>query len=325
MQDDESDASVSGEFPMSRKKISNVAHSVRDRLLKLSRESGRDFNYVLQRYAYERLYFRLGRSEYAARFVLKGASLFAVWLGPMFRVTQDTDFECNLTADHDCIRNAFFRIAQTEVDDDGIVFDCTGIASEDIKKEDKYKGIRVKMTAFLGAARIPLQIDVGFGDSIYPAPAYSGYPTLLPGEEPRLKIYPQYTVIAEKVSAMVELGMRNSRLKDYFDLWVMLGKFTFDYALARTAIVRTFARRGLELPKPWPIGLTEEFSGDAMKRAQWTAFLRKVEPQEKPESLGAAIERVREFLDSIVRGVETAGNGMVWKPGSGWCEEREGR
>lgn len=305
---------------MSVKKLSNVAHSVRDRLLALSREGGRDFNYVLQRYAYERLYFRLGRSVHSARFVLKGASLFAVWLGPMFRVTQDTDFESNLAPDHEGMRKAFSEILMTPVPEDGLTFDTAGLIVEGIKKEDKYKGVRVRLTARLGVAQIPLQIDIGFGDSIYPSPVYGEYPTLLPGEAPRVKLYPQYTVLAEKISTIVELGMRNSRLKDYFDLWVLLGRFSFDYALFRTALQRTFKRRGLVLPESWPTGLTETFAADAMKQSQWRAFLRKIEPEEKPASLLLAVERVRRFLEPVLRPARDGGMHLVWRPPDGWIE-----
>ena len=306
---------------MSVKNLSNVAHSVRDRLLRLSREGGRDFNYVLQRYAYERFYFRLGKSSYSARFVLKGASLFAVWLGPMFRVTQDTDFESNLTPDHEGMRRAFEEILATPVPEDGMNFDGESLTVEDIKKEDKYKGLRVRLTARLGVARIPLQLDIGFGDSIYPSPVYGDYPTLLPGEAPRVKLYPQYTVLAEKISTIVDLGMRNSRLKDYFDLWVLLGRFSFDCALFCTALRRTFKRRGLCFPETWPTGLTDEFAADEMKQSQWRAFLRRIEPEDRPASLLLAVERVRSFLEPIFRPMSDDAPKLVWRPPDGWIEE----
>jgi len=301
---------------MSAKNLTNMAHSVRDRLLALAKANGRDVNYLFQRYAYERFYYRLGKSEYSRRFILKGASLFSVWIGPMFRVTQDTDFESTLTPDHEGMRRVFSEIADLSVPDDGVTFDAASLSVDDIKKEDKYKGVRVRMLAHIGQARVPLQFDIGFGDSVYPSPVYQEYPVLLDGLTPRLKVYPQYTVLAEKLSAVIDLAMRNSRLKDYFDLWVMLGHFEFDFQLVQTAITRTFARKELEFPKEWPVGLTKRYGEDAMKVSQWNAFLRKTEPTERPTSLWATILLIRQFFAPVLELDSFVGN--TWKPKIGW-------
>ena len=303
---------------MSVKNITNMAHSVRDRLLTLAKANGRDVNYLFQRYAYERFYYRLGKSEYSRRFILKGASLFSVWLGPMFRVTQDTDFESTLTPDHDGMRQVFAEIAGLDVPDDGVMFDAESLTVDDIKKEDKYKGVRVRMLAYIGQARINLQFDIGFGDSVYPAPVYQEYPVLLDGLHPRLKVYPQYTVLAEKLSAIVDLAMSNSRLKDYYDLWVLLGHFEFDLQLVRTAVTRTFARKELLLSADWPIGLTKQFGEDALKISQWNAFLRKIDPVERPGTLWSTILQIRKFFAPVL-GVEALAE-TTWKPGVGWSE-----
>ena len=227
--------------------VTNLGHSARERLKNLSRESGRIPDYLFQRYAYERFFYRLGESRYRSRFVLKGASLFSIWLGPMFRVTQDVDFESSLTPDHELMADVFREIAELRVPDDGVRFDASSIEVSGIKAEDQYKGVRVKFNAFIEQVRIRLQFDVGFGDSVYPRPEYGTYPVLLGGGSPRIKIYPQYTVIAEKLSAMIGLGMENSRLKDYFDLWILSENFEFDGVLLKTAIKRTFKRKGLEI------------------------------------------------------------------------------
>ena len=163
--------------------IVNMAHSARERLKNLAKASGRDTDYLFQRYAFERFLYRIGRSCHANRFILKGASLFTLWMGPMFRVTQDTDLESTLTPDHARMAEVFREIADTPVPaDDGVVFDFSALSVEDIKKHDAYKGLRVKFHARIGQARLPLQFDIGFGDSIYPQAETAEYPVLLGGE-----------------------------------------------------------------------------------------------------------------------------------------------
>ena len=224
--------------------IVNVSHSVRERLNNMAKSGGRNTDYLFQRYAFERFYWRIGKSNYSGRFILKGASLFTLWMGPMYRVTQDTDLESRLPLDHDLIAEAFREIAAIQpATDDGVRYDMDSLTVADIKKQDDYKGVRVKFRAFIGQARIPLQFDIGFGDSIFPKPAFAEYPTLLRGEPPVLLVYPQYTVVAEKIGAMVERGMANSRLKDYFDVWALAGNSEFDFPLLETAISRTFKPR----------------------------------------------------------------------------------
>lgn len=279
----------------------------------MARAGGRDVDYLFQRYAFERFFYRIGESRYANRFILKGASLFTLWLGPMFRVTQDTDLESSLTPDHERMAAVFGKIAETPVAcDDGVVFDLSSLSVEDIKKQDDYKGLRVKFHARMGQARLPLQFDIGFGDSVYPRAEVAEYPVLLGGPKPRIKVYPQYTVVAEKFAAAVELGMANSRLKDYFDLWALSGNFIFDLGILKTAVQRTFARNGLDVPSDWPIGLSDEFATDSMKLSQWNAFLRKTKPQVRPDSLSDAVERIRVFLGPILSGENHPH--LVWSP-----------
>lgn len=294
--------------------VTNLGHSARERLKNLSRESGRIPDYLFQRYAYERFFYRLGESRYRSRFVLKGASLFSIWLGPMFRVTQDVDFESSLTPDHELMADVFREIAELRVPDDGVRFDASSIEVSGIKAEDQYKGVRVKFNAFIEQVRIRLQFDVGFGDSVYPRPEYGTYPVLLGGGSPRIKIYPQYTVIAEKLSAMIGLGMENSRLKDYFDLWILSENFEFDGVLLKTAIKRTFKRKGLEIVDKWPVGLQDVFANDTLKIAQWDSFVRRTEPRQKPPGLSEVVSCIRTFLEPILFGGEAA---LQWS-----CSER---
>lgn len=298
--------------------VVNMGHSARERLKNLAKSGRRDPAYLFQRYAFERFYWRIGKSDYAERFILKGASLFTLWMGPMFRVTQDTDLESRLTPDHERIAAAFREIASVPTPaDDGVRYDMDSMTVEDIKKQDDYKGVRVKFRAYIGQARVPLQFDIGFGDSIYPKPVFAEYPSLLGGEPPVVLVYPQYTVVAEKFSAMVERGLENSRLKDYFDLWALSGNFGFDFHLLETAISRTFGRKGTDVPRDWPVGLTDAFADDRDKNLQWRAFLRKTEPASTPDSLADAVSKIREFLRPIIFPQEKPYE--QWEPGKGWA------
>ena len=297
--------------------VTNMGHSARERLKNLAKSGGRDPAYLFQRYAFERFYWRIGKSDYAGRFILKGASLFSLWMGPMYRVTQDTDLESRLTPDHARIAAAFREIAAIPPSaDDGVRYDMDSLTVEDIKKQDDYKGVRVKFNAYIERARIPLQFDIGFGDSVFPKPAFAEYPTLLGGEPPVLLVYPQYTVVAEKFGAMAERGMENSRLKDYFDVWALSGNFEFDFPLLETAISRTFGRKGIEIPRDWPIGLTNEFVSDPEKNRQWRAFLRKTKPAAMPGSLEEAVSAIRDFLMPVLFPPKT--RPAKWTPARGW-------
>lgn len=302
---------------MKERKTKNTGRSAKDRLLKLRTGTGRELEYVLLRYAFERFLYRLGQSQDAERFVLKGAAAFCLWMGPMFRITRDTDLECRGTPDHGALRDFFRSVCDLPCEDDGVVFDAGSVSTEDIKKEDKYKGIRVRLVARVEQARLRLQFDVGFGDSVYPAAEYTDYPTLLDGPAPRIRIYPRYSVVAEKFCAIAELGMPNSRLKDYFDLWALAGRFDFEFKTLRTACERTFARNGIPLPERFPVGLTDEFSTDAIKVSQWNGFLRRTQPAERPASLGEAVARIRTFLDPVVfrrKPGRWSGSALSWDP-----------
>lgn len=294
-------------------KVANVAHSVRQRLKTLAQKSGRNADYLYQRYAFERFYYRIGISPFATKFILKGASLFAIWLGPMFRVTQDTDLEARLALSHEEIAAAFKAIASMPVEeDDGVVFKMETLELLDIKKHDNYTGVRVKFVATLEQARILLQFDLGFGDSIYPSPERASYPTLLGGTPPLLHIYPYYSVVAEKLSAIILLGMANSRLKDYFDLWTLSKHFSFNLDTLRVALHRTFTRRQIPLPQTFPIGLQPVFYNDRGKIAQWKAFLKKVAPQTFPDTLEAAIQHLHCFLEPLL--LESSLTHATWSP-----------
>lgn len=255
--------------------MSDIAASVRARLLNAAKAQGVDFNQVLVRFALERILYRLSRSEHADRFLLKGALLFTLWYDMPHRATRDADLLGFGASDLASVTRTFRDIASVAVDD-GIVFDPASVVATDIRKEAGYAGARIVINGELARARCKTQIDVGFGDAVTPGPVDATYPVLLADlPAPRLRTYPVYTVVAEKVHAIALLGMTNSRMKDYLDLAVILQRETLDGELLARAIQATFQRRGMKVPMALPIGLTDEFAHDASRQALWQAFLKK--------------------------------------------------
>jgi hypothetical protein len=253
----------------------NVAASVRQQLLDQARAKRVDFNLLLTRYGLERLLYRLGRSEYRERFVLKGAMLFPLWGVVSYRSTRDVDLLGYGESEIEVLVTVFRTICQTEVADDGITFDPASVQAEDIRDQMEYGGTRLKLNADLAGARIHLQVDIGFGDVITPSADSAEYPVLLDHPAPHLRVYPRETVIAEKFQAMVHLGIANSRMKDFHDLWVLGSQFDFDGMTLATALARTFERRNTPFPVELPLALTPEFFSDAQKIRQWKAFLNR--------------------------------------------------
>lgn len=253
----------------------DLAASVRARLLNIAKAEQTDFNSVLVRYALERFLYRLGQSAHADHFVLKGAMLFNLWYAMPHRPTRDVDLLGFGSSDLGAIAQAFREIV-TVTAEDGIVFDAASVRVEEIRKNAGYAGARVIVSAELARARCKTQIDVGFGDAVTPGPVDAVYPVLLADfAAPRLRTYPVYTVVAEKLHAMLLLGMTNSRLKDYLDLSVLLEREVLDPATLAAAIAATFTRRGTALPTALPIGLSDEFANDQSRQALWAAFLKK--------------------------------------------------
>ena len=276
----------------------NVAASVRARLLNVAKIQGVDFNQVLVRFALERILYRLTQSQHADRFLLKGALLFTLWYDMPHRATRDADLLGFGASDLTSVAETFRDIAAVSVDD-GIAFDPASVTVEEIRKEAGYGGVRVIIAGELAKARCKTQIDVGFGDAVTPAPVDSVYPVLLDDlPAPRLRAYPTYTVIAEKLHAIALLGMTNSRLKDYFDLSVLLERETLDTDLLAQAIKATFERRGMSVPDVVPVGLTDEFAHDSSRQSLWLAFLKKNELP--PETLHIIVDRVRSVLASAL-------------------------
>ena len=256
----------------------NIGASVRQRLLNLAHARGQPMELLLTRYALERLLHRLSLSPHRERFVLKGAMLLATWFDEPHRATRDVDLLGFGDAAEDALLATFRKIMAIEVDD-GMRFDLKGLKVEAIRKEVEYGGSRLRTTAALAGAHIPITVDIGFGDAVEPGVEDIDLPVLLDMPSPHLRAYPPETVIAEKFHAMVVLGRANSRMKDYYDVWMLIDSLELEPQRMRRAIEATFARRNTEIPVTVPDGLNDEFSADAGKQRQWDAFVRNLSSQ----------------------------------------------
>ncbi len=297
-----------------------MAASVKQRLLNLAKKQGEDFNFLLGRFAVERFLFRLAQSSYATDFVLKGAMLFHLRATQIpHRPTHDLDLLGTGTPDIARLETILRDVCRTGVPDDGLIFLEDRVKSEHIKKDDEYQGIRLHLEARMGSARIPLQIDVGFGDAVTPAPKQEELLTLLDFPSPHILTYPWETVIAEKFQAIVELGMDNSRMKDYFDLNYLAATRSFDGPLLAKAIQAAFARRKTSLPEAPPVGLQQEFAEDKIKQTQWRAFVRKFQIEEDAHSLDEIVAFLRSFLMPLVQALlHKKAFDKSWTPAGPW-------
>jgi len=249
--------------------------SVLARLLDLAKQRGEDYNLLLNRFGLERLLDRLSRSRHADRFLLKGALLFSLWYDQPHRPTRDADLLGFGSDDPDHLTATFRDLAAIDLDD-GIVFDPNSVRAEPIREDNAYGGVRVRLVGHIGSARCSLQVDVGFGDAVTPEPETAAYPALLTDfGSPKLKVYPVYTVIAEKYQAMVMLGAANTRLKDFYDLASIAGRTPLDGAVLARAIAATFVRRQTAIPHEPPLALRSAFAAEPARQQQWLAFLAR--------------------------------------------------
>jgi hypothetical protein len=274
----------------------DVAASVRARLLNRSRETREDFQFLLQRYAAERFLYRLGASTHRDRYVLKGAMLFALWGGSLYRPTRDLDFTGYGSNEIEDVLAALREVCAVPVADDGLDFDAETLAAEPIRDDAEYHGIRIRFTAMLDGARIPMQIDIGFGNAIEPPATEADYPTLLDAPAPRILTYPQEAVVAEKLHAMVVLGERNTRFKDFYDLHVLARQFPFDGGRLARAIAATFERRHTTIATALPATLAPRFYADGGRAEQWRAYLRRNSLPGAPADFDALGELLGQFL-----------------------------
>ncbi|MBK6554013.1 MAG: nucleotidyl transferase AbiEii/AbiGii toxin family protein [Rhodocyclaceae bacterium] len=297
--------------------VRNISASVRDRLLNKARAEKLDFNLLLTRYALERMLYRLSISKQRDQFLLKGALLFDLWFDVPHRPTHDADFLGFGSAEIPHIEEIFRDICRIEAED-GIAFQPDTVKAAEIRKEANYAGVRVTLLGMLDSARCAVQIDIGFGDAVVPGPDEVHYPVILgemPG--PHLHVYPRYTVVAEKLEALTSLGMLNSRMKDYFDLWILAKHSDFDGQILSRAVAATFERRRTAVPTGAPIGLSDEFIIDAQKGKQWLGFLRKNALD--PMSLATVVVDLRDFLMPVLAAIAAGGShDYPWRAGAGW-------
>jgi len=307
---------------VTRRATSNVAASVRQRLLNHAKERHEDFNFVLSRFAAERLLYRLSVSEHAETFVLKGALLFLLWTGHLYRPTRDVDLLGFGDSSIKRLEDIFRDICKAKVADDGLIFAADSVQGASIREDQEYDGVRITLLAFLEKARIPLQIDVGFGDAITPEVQAVEFPLLLASPTlpaPRLNAYPRETVIAEKLEAMVTLGVPNSRMKDFSDLLTLARSFDFEGDVLVRAVRSTFERRKTSLPETTPTALTAEFSEDTAKTTQWKSFLKRAGITDAEADLASVINQLSRFLLPLLAAVRSEDEfHKSWVAGKSW-------
>ena len=274
---------------------SNIEHSIRQKLLNLSISKDVDYNIVLIWYGLERFLYRLSKSRYSDQFILKGAMLFATWAKQPLRPTKDLDLMAYGDASVEYLTKVFTEICRIETDD-GIMFDINNMEINEIREDQEYDGQRVKLLAKLGNAKIRLQIDIGFGDAVTPAPTKIQYPALLESSAVSIKAYPKETVVAEKLHTMIIRGIANSRMKDFYDLWIMSRQFDFDGSLLTEAIAATFVRRKTPLPDDLPVAFSEDFSSDTAISQRWKSFINKLKHSADTPPLNQIINELKVFL-----------------------------
>jgi hypothetical protein len=304
------------------KPVKNIPASVHQRLKNAAEISGRTFNDVAQYYALERWLYRLSQSKCAGDFILKGALLLVAWRAPVLRATRDIDLLAKTSNDLNFIKEVVSEICTTEVPEDGLIFDVGSVSTERIAEDADYEGVRAKFQARLATTRLAMQIDMGFSDVVTPAPVTIHYPTLLDDPEPVLRAYNRETAIAEKFEAMVSMGRLNSRMKDFFDIWLLATTSEFRGSELQAAITATFERRGTVVSLD-PVALSDEFALDPEKQLQWRAFARRIRPGPAPENFSEIITLLRGFLKPICEAAQSRESfhlewhfPMGWKSGS---------
>jgi len=295
----------------------DLGASARARLAALAREQNLELQLLLSEFAVERLLYRLGRSRYADRYVLKGAMLFRLWSPIRGRATWDVDLLGRGADGVEDVAAAIREVCSVPADD-GLDLDPESVRAEEIRSHEEYAGVRVRLVARLAGARIPMQVDVGFGDAVTPSAELATYPTLLDHPAPEILVYPREAVVAEKLEATVSLGVTNSRMKDFFDLHALARGFAFEGPVLTEAIVATFARRRTPLPEETPLALTPGFLADPARETQWRAFLRRSRLDAPPDAERLA-SALRGFLVPVLEALSDRRSFTAhWSPGGPW-------
>jgi len=279
-----------------KKSIKDIQASVKGRLLNKAKQTKRPFAELLQYYGMERFLYRVSKSKYANQFILKGALMFTVWNVPKRRTTVDIDFLAHYGNEVKKIEGVIKDVCKIKIEPDGLLFDSSTIEGRKIKEAADYEGVRIKFKGYLQKSRINMQIDVGFGDVIVPRPKIINYPVILDFPKPHLKGYTFESAIAEKVEAMVKLGLLNSRMKDFYDVWLLIRQFDFQGKIIAQAIKKTFTHRKTELPKGTSFFAPEIYDEKSDRQTMWKEFLKKGDIRNAPASLKSTALSIEKFL-----------------------------
>lgn len=302
---------------MSAEQVKNMAASVKNRLLAAARKSGKPFQSLLIHYGLERFLFRLSRSPLKETFILKGGFLLVGMGLPLARTTRDIDFLGLGPGDIDAVGASIREICKVAIDD-GLIYEFDHLSIESMAEDAEYPGIRLKFDAWLGKARIPMQIDIGFGDAVVPDALEMTFPTLLDMEPPIVKAYSIETIVAEKFEASLDLAELNSRMKDFYDIWILSRKYPFHGSILQDAIMATCQRRSTPLSSQTLI-FSKEFADRSGKHVQWKTFLQKTQIPGISEDFPMIMESIRKFLHPIAEASENQGRfEKEWLPGGPW-------
>jgi predicted nucleotidyltransferase component of viral defense system len=299
--------------------VKNIPASILARLRSQTEETNRPFAEILQYYAMERFLYRLSKTRYADKFILKGGLLFYVWNLPLRRPTRDIDFRGYVSADRSTLWKIAHDVIAVSAPDDGLEFDSQSVSVEETQIDANYQGIRVRLVALLARTRIPIQIDIGFSDELTSKVESIEYPNILRGLKTiRMKGYPKESVVAEKFHAMIQHGDLNSRMKDYYDLWLISETFELDGMSLQTAIEATFKKRGTEIPEDRPPSLSTGFAQASQTR--WINFLNKMElDHTQVDDFQSVLEMIWVFLEQPVQSsLHRTKSTRTWKPQKGW-------
>lgn len=303
---------------MKKRDIKNIPASVHRRLLNRAREEHRPFDELLQYYAMERFLYRVSRSEYKSVLVLKGALMIVAWDTAVSRPTRDIDFLANVNNDVEAIEAMVRDICLQEAEDDGMVFHVDAVSGESITAFAEYQGVRVKLEGSLGTARVHMQLDFGFGDIVVPPPTMFAYPGQLDMPTPELLGYSMESVIAEKLETIARLGLLNSRIKDFYDIWLLSRQHSFEGEILQRAMEETFSNRGTELTGSVTRAIGD-FSKAAITQESWRAFCNKKRLAVAPADFSSVAENIIDFVDPVVVAIEK-GNAFnsKWGPTGPW-------
>ena len=279
-----------------KKDIRNIQVSIRSQLQNKARETNHPFSEILQYYGMERFLYRLSRSKYADKFILKGALMFSVWEVTDIQTTLDIDFLASYDNQITTIEKVIKNVCKIPVTPDGLMFDLVTVKGQKIKEASDYEGVRVKFRGFLDRSRIIMQVDVAFGDIIYPKQKTIDYPVILDLPKPRLKCYPAESVVSEKFESMVKLGLLNSRMKDFFDIWLIMRQFDFDGSKLIEALKRTFIHRKTLLTEKKSLFAGEIYDEKSDRHTLWKAFLKKGDIKHAPAKLNGTAKSIENFL-----------------------------